>query len=195
MRVEISRLHSQLGTTMIYVTHDQVEAMTMGERIVVMKDGVVQQVDTPIQMYDQPANKFVAGFIGTPQMNFFEGQIRATADAMTFESSGGLQLPVPEDRRTALAAYRDRQVILGLRPEDIGSSAAEQLAEAPRIRALVEVVEPMGSESYVHFKVGDAPFVSRVDAHRKFQIGHTSEPAVFITKAHFFDPKTNRRIE
>jgi multiple sugar transport system ATP-binding protein len=195
MRVEISRLHRQLGATMIYVTHDQVEAMTMGERIVVMKDGVVQQVDNPIQMYDQPANKFVAGFIGTPQMNFFDGQIHATGATLTFESSQGLQLPVPQDRQTALVAYRDKPVVLGLRPEDIGSSAAEQLSGAPRIRALVEVVEPMGSESYVHFKLGDTPFVSRVDAHRKFQLGQTADPAVFITKAHFFDPQTDRRIE
>jgi len=195
MRVEISRLHQQLGTTMIYVTHDQVEAMTMGQRIVVMKDGVVQQVDAPIKMYDQPINKFVAGFIGTPQMNFFAGQIRAAVAGLAVEGPGGLRLPVPEDRQTALATFRDKPVILGLRPEDIGSTAAEQLTDAPRIRALVEVVEPMGSESYVHFRIGDTPFVSRVDAHRKFQIGQTAAPAVFITKAHFFDPQTDRRIE
>jgi multiple sugar transport system ATP-binding protein len=195
MRVEISRLHQQLGTTMIYVTHDQVEAMTMGERIVVMKDGVVQQVDNPIQMYDFPRNKFVAGFIGTPQMNFFAATIRADGAALAVEGPGGLQLPVPADRKAALAAYRDKPVILGLRPEDIGSSAAEQLAGAPRIRANVEVVEPMGSESYVHFKLGDTPFVSRVDAHRKFQIGQAAEPAVFISKAHFFDPASESRIE
>ena len=195
MRVEISRLHQQLGTTMIYVTHDQVEAMTMGQRIVVMKDGVVQQVDAPIKMYDQPINKFVAGFIGTPQMNFFAGQIRAAGAGLAVEGPGGLRLPVPEDRQTALATFRDKPVILGLRPEDIGSTAAEQLTDAPRIRALVEVVEPMGSESYVHFRIGDTPFVSRVDAHRKFQIGQTAAPAVFITKAHFFDPQTDRRIE
>jgi len=194
MRVEISRLHQQLGTTMIYVTHDQVEAMTMGERIVVMKDGVVQQVDAPIQMYDRPCNKFVAGFIGTPQMNFFGGQIRAAGVALLFEGSGGLRLPVPEDQKPALTAYRDQPVILGLRPEDIGSAAAEQLAGAPRIRATVEVVEPMGSESYIHFKIGDTPFVSRVDAHGKFPVGQTAEPAVFIGKAHFFDPQTERRI-
>ena len=194
MRVEISRLHQQLGTTMIYVTHDQVEAMTMGQRIVVMKDGVVQQVDAPIPMYDRPCNKFVAGFIGTPQMNFFNGQIHADDASLAFAGAGGLRLPVPEGQQPALVAYRDRPVILGLRPEDIGSAAAEQLAGAPRMRATVEVVEPMGSESYVHFKIGDTPFVSRVDAHCKFQIGQTAEPAVFIGRAHFFDPQTERRI-
>jgi multiple sugar transport system ATP-binding protein len=194
MRVEISRLHRQLGTTMIYVTHDQVEAMTMGERIVVMKDGAVQQVDNPIQMYDHPLNKFVAGFIGTPQMNFFHGQVHAAGATLIVENLDGLRLPVPEERQTALIAYRDKKVILGLRPEDIGSATAEQLAGLPRIKALVEVVEPMGSESYIHLKIGDTAFVSRVDAHRKLQIGQIAEPAVFITKAHFFDPQTDRRI-
>ena len=194
MRVEISRLHQQLGTTMIYVTHDQVEAMTMGQRIVVMKDGVVQQVDPPIQMYDRPVNKFVAGFIGTPQMNFFAGQIRAGDGGLMFEGPGGMRLPVPAERKAAMAACCDQSVILGVRPEDIGSIAAEQLAGAPRIRALVEVVEPMGSESYVHFKIGDTAFVSRVDAHRQYQVRQLAEPAVFISKAHFFDPKSDRRI-
>ena len=194
MRVEISRLHQQLGTTMIYVTHDQVEAMTMGQRIVVMKDGVVQQVDTPIQMYDRPVNKFVAGFIGTPQMNFFDGQIRTAGGGLVFEGAGGLCVPVPEEQKPAVAAYGGKPIILGLRPEDIGSASAEQLAGAPHIRALVEVVEPMGSESYVHFRIGGTPFVSRVDAHRKFPIGQLAEPAVFISRAHFFEPQTERCI-
>ncbi len=194
MRVEISRLHQQLGTTMIYVTHDQVEAMTMGQRIVVMKDGVVQQVDNPIQMYDRPVNKFVAGFIGTPQMNFFDGQIRTAGGGLVFEGAGGLCVPVPEEQKPAVAAYGGKPIILGLRPEDIGSASAEQLAGAPHIRALVEVVEPMGSESYVHFRIGGTPFVSRVDAHRKFPIGQLAEPAVFISRAHFFEPQTERCI-
>ena len=194
MRVEISRLHQQLGTTMIYVTHDQVEAMTMGQRIVVMKDGVVQQVDNPIQMYDRPVNKFVAGFIGTPQMNFFDGQIRTAGGGLVFEGAGGLCVPVPEEQKPAVAAYGGKPIILGLRPEDIGSASAEQLAGAPHIRALVEVVEPMGSESYVHFRIGGTPFVSRVDAHHKFPIGQLAEPAVFISRAHFFEPQTERCI-
>ncbi len=195
MRVEISRLHSQLGTTMIYVTHDQVEAMTMGQRIVVMKDGLIQQVADPISLYDGPANRFVAGFIGMPPMNVFEGHIRGGQGNLTFEGVGGLRLPVPDKYKAALAAYRDKPVTLGLRPEDIGSAAAEQLAGDPRIRAVVEVVEPMGSESYIYFRLADTTFISRVDAHRKFKVGDTSEPAVFIDKAHFFDPQTNRRID
>ena len=195
MRVEISRLHSQLGTTMIYVTHDQVEAMTMGQRIVVMKDGLIQQVADPISLYDGPANRFVAGFIGMPPINIFEGHLRGGQGNLTFEGVGGLRLPVPDKYKAALAAYRDKPVTVGLRPEDIGSAAAEQLAGAPRIRAVVEVVEPMGSESYIYFRLADTTFISRVDAHRKFKVGDTSEPAVFIDKAHFFDPQTNRRID
>jgi multiple sugar transport system ATP-binding protein len=194
MRVEISRLHSQLGTTMIYVTHDQVEAMTMGERIVVMKDGLIQQVADPISLYDGPANRFVAGFIGMPPMNMFEGLIRGLDGSMMFEGPGGMQIGVPENDRATLAAFRDKPVILGLRPEDIGSSPAEQLAGASRIRATVEVVEPMGSESYIYFRLAGATFISRVDAHRKFKVGDTAAPAVFINKAHFFDPQTELRI-
>ena len=194
MRVEISRLHNQLKTTMIYVTHDQVEAMTMGQRIVVMKDGIVQQVADPIRLYDHPVNRFVASFIGTPQMNFFEGQIRGTGEAMVWEGPGKMRLAVPVEARTALTAYVDKPTTLGLRPEDIGSTVAEQVAGAPRLRATVEVVEPMGSESYVHLRVADTVFISRVDAHRKFRVGEVAEPAVFIQKAHFFDPKSEACI-
>jgi multiple sugar transport system ATP-binding protein len=194
MRVEISRLHNQLGTTMIYVTHDQVEAMTMGQRIVVMKDGLVQQVADPLSLYDGPTNRFVAGFIGMPPMNVFEGHIRAAQSGLLFEGPGGMRIPVPEKNKAALAAYRDKPVTLGLRPEDIGSAAAELLPSAPRIRAVVEVIEPMGSESYIYFRLADTTFISRVDAHRRFKLGETAEPAVFIDKAHFFDPSTENRI-
>jgi multiple sugar transport system ATP-binding protein len=195
MRVEISRLHNQLKTTMIYVTHDQIEAMTMGQRIVVMKDGVVQQVADPISLYDRPANRFVAGFIGMPPMNVFEGHIRGLDGTLVFERPSGMQIGVPKKDEAALAAFRDKPVMLGLRPEDIGSAAAEQLPGAPRIRATVEVIEPMGSESYIYFRLDDTTFISRVDAHRNFQVGQTAEPAVFVDKAHFFDPATQRRIE
>jgi multiple sugar transport system ATP-binding protein len=194
MRVEISRLHNQLGTTMIYVTHDQVEAMTMGQRIVVMKDGLVQQVADPLSLYDGPANRFVAGFIGMPPMNVFEGHIRTAPSGLMFEGPGGMRIQVPEINKTALAAYRDKPVTLGLRPEDIGSAAAELFPSAPRIRAVVEVIEPMGSESYIYFRLADTTFISRVDAHRKFKLGETAEPAVFIDKAHFFDPSSENRI-
>ena len=192
MRVELARLHRQLGATMLYVTHDQVEAMTMGERIVVMKDGVAQQADAPLRMYDCPCNRFVAGFIGTPQMNFFDGRIGA--DGATFEGADGLRLPAPADQKTALAAYAGRAVVLGLRPEEIGSVAAEQQPDAPCIRAVIEAIEPMGSETHVHFRAGATAFVGRLDAHGSFPIGRPAAPAVRMTQAHFFDPQTERRI-
>jgi multiple sugar transport system ATP-binding protein len=194
MRVEISQLHNQLGATMIYVTHDQIEAMTMGDRIVVMKDGLIHQVADPITLYDEPADRFVAGFIGTPPMNFFEGHIRASNGTLTFETDDGLRLPSPAIKRERVAPLRDRRVTLGLRPEDIGSAAAESRADAPRIRARIDVVEPMGSEAYIYLRAGQTTFVSRADSHRSFPVGQDAELAVFIDKAHFFDAATERRI-
>ncbi len=193
MRTEIIRLHARLGATMLYVTHDQVEAMTMGQRIVVMKDGVVQQVDDPISLYDRPVNRFVAGFIGTPPMNFVEGHLMRQGERLMFDGGSGIHLPVPHSAKEKLAAYCDKPVTLGLRPEDIGSAAAESASEG-RIRATVDVVEPMGSESYVYFRTPQTLLVSRVDAHRTFMPGQEATPAIYVDKAHFFDPATEKRI-
>jgi multiple sugar transport system ATP-binding protein len=166
----------------------------MGERIVVMKDGLIQQVADPITLYDHPLNRFIAGFIGTPPMNFFDGMIKGRDQALTFEGPGGMSLVLNARQRDALLAHRDKPVVLGLRPEDIGSPAAEQVPQASRIRALVDVVEPMGSESYIYHKVADTSFVSRVDAHQQIKEGQTVEPAVYMDKAHFFDPANDLRI-
>jgi len=195
MRVEISRLHTQLGTTMIYVTHDQVEAMTLGGRIVVMKDGISRQTAEPLMLYDYPADRFVAGFIGTPPMNFFEGRISQTGGGLVFAASEGFTLPVPAALKSALAAYKDQPVVAGIRPEDIGSHAAEMAPEYPRIRARVEVIEPMGSESYVYYRVGSTMFVSRIEAHKRVKLGEDQDPGILIEKMHFFDPKTEVRIQ
>jgi len=194
MRVEISQLHNQLAATMIYVTHDQVEAMTMGNRIVVMKDGFIQQVADPLTLYDSPANLFVAGFIGTPPMNFFPGQVITEDGVLGFQADSGFEITVPPAKVEAVKAYDGKQVILGIRPEDIGSAAAEGLAGAPKITATVNVIEPMGSESYVYLTAGETKFISRVDAHRKFTIGAEAAPAVFVDKVQFFDPQTEERI-
>ena len=194
MRVEISQLHNQLDATMIYVTHDQVEAMTMGERIVVMKDGLIQQVDAPIELYDNPANKFVAGFIGTPPMNFVDGRIVGSNGAMSFQSEGGVDLPVSEMHRSELGPYSDKAVTLGVRPEDIGSTSAESLDSPPRIPIKVDVIEPMGSESYIYFTLSGSPVISRVDAHRQYKVGEEARPAVFMDKAHYFDPESEKTI-
>ncbi len=195
MRVELSQLHNRLGTTMIYVTHDQVEAMTMGERIVVMKDGLIQQIADPISLYDSPANLFVAGFIGTPPMNLIEGRIVASGAGLIFTSpDGGIKMPVPRPCEQALAARGDRPTTLGLRPEHIGSGLAEQTPGMPRFDAVVDVVEPIGSESFVYLKTGSTTLVSRVDAHRKFSVGQKVSPAVLTDKAHFFDSETGKAV-
>jgi multiple sugar transport system ATP-binding protein len=195
MRVEIGQLHNRLGTTMIYVTHDQVEAMTLGQRIVVMKDGIIQQVADPIALYDNPANRFVAGFIGTPPMNFFEGRLSASGGALAFEDAkSGVSLPVPGSKAGKLSAFAGKPVTLGFRPEDIGSPAAEALPDPPRLRAKVNVVEPMGSESYVYLSCGGSQFVSRVDAHKRFHPGQDVDMPLYLDKAHYFDAATERRI-
>jgi multiple sugar transport system ATP-binding protein len=195
MRVEIAQLHNRLNTTMIYVTHDQVEAMTLGERIVVMKDGIVQQVADPISLYDAPVNRFVAGFIGTPPMNFFEGQLVRRGNALVFESTkAGMLLPVPQARAERLAAFEGKPIGLGFRPEDMGSAAAEALADAPRLRAKVNVIEPMGSETYVYLLTGGTQFVARMEAHKRFRPGDAVEVPVNMNKAHFFDAQTEERI-
>ncbi len=193
MRVELSKLHKQLGTTMIYVTHDQAEAMTMGDRIVVMKDGIIQQVADPIQLYDNPANQFVAGFIGTPPMNFFNGLIAQNGAGLVFKNET-FSIPLPNAWKKKLESYRDKPVVFGIRPEDIGSVQAEQQQDAPRIKAKVEVTEPMGSETYLYLNSGDTTFISRADAHLQHDIGGEIEPAILIEKAHLFDHGTGQTI-
>ncbi len=194
MRVEIRQLHRRLGATMIYVTHDQVEAMTMGDRIVVMKDGLMQQVADPMTLYESPANKFVAGFIGMPPMNFLEGRIDRLDGRAVLITDGGLKLPLPTAKAETLAQCVGRSITLGLRPEHLGSTAAEQAPDAPRIEARVDVIEPMGAESYVYLSVNGQTLVGRVDPQRKFQIGQTAQVPLLIDKAHFFDTATETAI-
>jgi len=192
MRVEISRLHNRLDATMIYVTHDQTEAMTMGDRIVVMKDGLIQQVADPITLYDKPANRFVAGFIGTPPMNFFDGTVAADGGLRFVEPT--FSLPLPEAWKTVVGPYVGRKMVFGIRPEDVGSAAADRSADAPRFKAKVDVIEPMGSESYVYLSTGSNTFISRVDAHRTVRTGETVEVAVLMAKAHLFDAETETTV-
>ena len=194
MRVEINELHERLKTTMIYVTHDQVEAMTMGDRIVVMKDGLIQQVSDPISLYDNPVNKFVAGFIGTPPMNFFSGSLQSQGGKLVFVEEGGLSVEVPKSAEGRLEKQKGREVVMGIRPEDIGSTLAEMKPDLPRIRGKVKVVEPIGPESYLYLDSGKTTFVCRVDSHRRFQTGDTVDLATLMERAHFFDPKTDMAL-
>jgi len=154
----------------------------------------VQQVAAPVDLYDNPSNKFVAGFIGTPPMNFFDGKIVYQNGRLVFSADDGFNIAVPECKVASVEKYRDHSITLGIRPEDIGSAAAEQQTDAASILATVEVVEPMGSESYVHFLVGDTRFVSRVDAHQRFEVGQQAQPVVLTTKVAFFDAKTEQIV-
>ena len=186
MRVEISRLHKRLGATMIYVTHDQVEAMTMGERIVVMKDGRVQQVAAPLELYNKPANLFVAGFIGMPPMNCFQGVLRKGKDGLEFVGDA-LATPIPKE--VAGTAAEGMEVTLGLRPEDIGSILAENDPSAPKLRGTVEMVEQMGHESYVYLKAGTTDVVCRVAGDRVLKSGADADLPIRREKIHLFDSK------
>ncbi|MBN2449552.1 MAG: sn-glycerol-3-phosphate ABC transporter ATP-binding protein UgpC [Lentisphaeria bacterium] len=193
MRTEISRLHTRLETTMVYVTHDQVEAMTMGDRIVVMKDGIIHQVAEPTELYDNPANIFVAGFIGTPPMNFFGIEVLQDGEKILLQEET-FTLQAPPEWRSALAPYIGKAAVFGMRPEHVGSPTAESTEGAPKISATVEVVEPMGSESYLYLNTGHNNFIARVDSHRSCHVGERMDFAVMLAKGHVFDKETTKVI-
>ena len=195
MRAEINKLHTRLGTTMIYVTHDQIEAMTMGDRICVMKDGVIQQIDTPLNIYDKPANTFVAGFIGTPPMNIFKGTLAAENGAFVFKAGSGISIALPADWKPAIESYAGKDILFGIRPEDIGSERAESDANAPSISAKVEVREPMGAEIYLHLDTGvDASCIARVEPRLDAKVGETITLKLAMVGARMFDPATTNLI-
>jgi multiple sugar transport system ATP-binding protein len=192
MRVELKKLHDRLETTAIYVTHDQVEAMTLGDRVVVMKDGWIQQVGEPMELYGHPTNKFVAGFIGSPAMNFMDVVINETNGAIVAEAPG-LRLSVPPARAAALRAYKGQQVALGVRPEDVhvasGADAAHHTLDAN-----VEVVEPLGSEILLDVRVGHGTIVARVEPTVRVKVHENVRLAVNGDRLHFFDAKTEQAI-
>jgi multiple sugar transport system ATP-binding protein len=193
MRTEISKLHTRLETTMIYVTHDQVEAMTMGDRIVVMKDGNIHQIDTPLNLYNHPKNKFVAGFIGSPAMNFITG-IVAQENGLFFQE-GRFQFRAPKKFESSLEKYKDREVIFGIRPEDFQlADHATPAADAAELMATVEVVEPMGNEIYLYLNTGINSLVARVNARSEPPIGSSLKLLVDMSKAHFFDAQTEMSL-
>src|SRR5262249_37557620 len=145
MRAELIKLHERLDATMIYVTHDQVEAMTMGDRIVVMRNGFIQQVGPPMEVYNQPQNQFVAGFIGSPPMNFFEARLWAGKGGLAIDLQG-LRLPLPSQQAKGVAAYTNKPVVFGIRPEDILPATEKTGPYLAPLRATVEVLEPLGAE-------------------------------------------------
>ena len=196
MRTEISKLHQRLQTTFIYVTHDQVEAMTMGTRIVVMKDGIVQQVDSPQEIYNNPANIFVAGFIGSPQMNFIDGTIKEEGGKYfaCFQSEK-IEMPMDKARLLKEKGYIGKNVIIGVRPEHLDDDQ-ELVAANPTtvIKSKVEVTELMGAESYIYTKLGDQNITVRVNGSTKLQNGQEAKFYVDANKIHIFDKETELKL-
>ena len=194
MRAEIIKLHNSLRSTMIYVTHDQTEAMTMGDRIVVMKDGWIQQVDTPLNIYNRPKNQFVAGFIGSPPMNFFPGKIVRRPNQVVFDE-GTFQVVVPEPAAQRLAAHDGADVTMGIRPENVDDRKARPEAHGSRaIRAKAEVVEMMGAEVFLHGTTGRNEFTARVSASCPLRAGDAFEAVLDMDKAHYFAAADGRSL-
>ena len=196
MRTEITKLYRKLQTTFIYVTHDQVEAMTMGTRIVVMKDGVIQQVDSPINIYNNPANLFVAGFIGSPQMNFLEGKIEKDGNNV-FAVFGNNKITLPKPKADVLVkeGYVGKSVTFGIRPEHL-SDNDELIAAHPGsiVKGHVEVIELMGSESYIYTKCGNSQMNVKVEGSTELKIGEVASLYLNTEKLHVFDKETELRI-
>ncbi|MGV8982158.1 ABC transporter ATP-binding protein [Clostridium sp.] len=196
MRTEIAKLHHKLQTTFIYVTHDQTEAMTMGTRIVVMKDGLAQQVDTPSNIYEHPVNMFVAGFIGSPQMNFMEAKVAEQNGeiVLTFDDE---TIILPKDKADVIKekAYIGKTVVMGIRPEDIDDSVAFIEKNKNSVIAVqVEVAELMGAETNIYMKKGNTNIVARVNGSSKAKVGDTIKIALDTSKIHVFDKETENTI-
>lgn len=193
-RAEISKLHQQLGTTFIYVTHDQTEAMTMGTRIAVMKDGVLQQIDTPQTLYDRPDNLFVAGFIGSPSMNFFDATLTNT-DGTTYVDCGTFRVRVPEQKAAQYTQYMGKQVVFGIRPEHIHDP--EYLPpgiHSALVESKVDVTELMGNEVIVYLENHGKVFLARVDPRSKARVGNELSVAMNMDNMHLFDKESEKAI-
>jgi multiple sugar transport system ATP-binding protein len=192
MRTELSKLHHRLQVTTIYVTHDQVEAMTMGDRIVVMKDGIAQQVAPPQELYDRPANMFVAGFIGSPAMNFLKGKI--SADGTTFEG-GTFSVSLPATLVAAAKPYAGKAMVLGIRPEDVEADPSYvESHPGARVPAKIEVVEPLGAEIYLYMSSGENAVTARVEPGLRVKAGESLTLALNTEKVHLFDPETEKAV-
>ena len=198
MRIEISKLHDKLGATIIYVTHDQTEAMTLGTRIVVMKDGIIQQTDTPQNLYQKPANLFVAGFIGSPQMNFVDAEILKEGSEL-LAKVGDTKLVVPADKAKALeeGGYVGKTVVLGIRPEhlfDPSLASASGLDSRNKISSTIRVYELLGAEVFLYFDYGNTQMTARVDPKTTAKTGDKFDFVLDMSQAHFFDKETEVTI-
>jgi len=195
MRTELSKLHQRLGTTFIYVTHDQVEAMTMGDRIVVMKDGFIQQVDTPQNLYEKPCNIFVAGFIGSPQMNFIDATVKVEGEKVTINFADfSIEVPEAKVASSKIKNYDGKAVTLGIRPEHMYDDEAHLAVGNGVIIADVEVTEMMGAETYLYLTCAGSPLTARVDPTTTARVGDTIKIAMDVNKIHVFDKDTETVI-
>ena len=194
MRSQITMLHKKLHTTFVYVTHDQTEAMTMADRIVVMDKGVIQQYDTPQKLYNEPANIFVAGFIGSPQMNFIDAKVIRDKNDIKIGFSG-YKLDIPEAKKKTLEKYTGRDIVLGIRPEHILSDCAPA-SEKGRcsLEVTTEIAEMTGSETNVYFKLGEKIHIAKIKAESKINAGDKVRLCINESKAHFFDKETTAAI-
>ncbi len=200
MRAELSKLHDRLQTTVIYVTHDQTEAMTMGDRIVVLNDGYIQQVDDPLSLYNYPVNMFVAGFIGSPAMNFLDAKMIQEGDGIFLEGEGAFKLKISDgmiEEYPAIKDYAGEDVVLGIRPEDFSDTSLKQdyeVTEDNTFDAEVEVVEPMGSEIYLYLATGEHNMIARVEAESTAKVGDTIRLGVDQSKIRLFDVETEEAL-
>ncbi len=193
-RAELSKLHQRLGTTFVYVTHDQVEAMTMATRIAVLNLGVLQQVGSPQELYERPGNQFVAGFIGSPSMNFFEVEVKENKDQLILVSPG-FSVPVPVEKQAVLRPYLEKRVVLGIRPEDIHMPdyVPTGITASP-VQATVDVIEAMGNEVYLHLVAGNRSFLARVDPRSRARPGQHIEVVMNMANMHVFEIDTGQAI-
>ncbi len=196
MRTEIKRIHQKVGTTIIYVTHDQVEAMTLAKRIVVMNAGKIEQIGSPQDMYERPQSRFVAGFIGSPSMNFIACRLIDANHRLTVQVGDGLTLPVPAARTQSYRPYVGREMILGIRPEHCVEyrphSEASGMAD---LAVRVDVIEPLGMDTMIHYEFAGKQICSRVNPHAVSYVGETIQLMMDMNRMHFIDPKTDKVVK
>ena len=194
MRTEISKLHQKLQATMIYVTHDQTEAMTMGDRIVIMKDGLIQQIDTPLKLYNNPVNKFVAGFIGSPAMNFIEGKIIREDGVVFIDKEEKVKIKISENHIEKLENYVDEEMTAGIRPENIHYNKSDSRITGQEVEVKLDVTEPMGNEIFLYFEISGSDMIARIPAVEEPEPGQRLKLYFDASKMHFFDSKTEKNI-
>ena len=193
MRAELIKLHDQLDATMIYVTHDQVEAMTMGDRIVVMRNGFIQQVGPPMEVYNQPQNQFVAGFIGSPPMNFFDAKL-VSENGNVFVDIRGAHLPLPPEKAKSVETSINKAVVFGIRPEDVVPATEQKYAYLAPLRTTVEVLEPLGPEIIMELSFQGHAFTARMDPHMRTKMHETLDVCFNMDRVHLFDAQTEQTL-